>query len=507
MRVNCLSLHAPSRFTLGIVQRQSLQTSLIAYAGAAFGYLNFVLLYPRFMAPEQVGLIRVLISLAVLLSQFSLLGSSYTLQRYFPHFNNPAEKHFGFLSYAMRNALVGFGVFALLTWLAKPWINDVFESRSPLLNDYYEHMYPLALMLMVFEVLFFYARSLLLTVVPVFIKELLLRMMQTALVAAFALTHMDFNLFLWLFAGTYLLHFIAILIYLSWKGRLYLFEKIRVRDVMSTKQLNRYSGFIYLASISAIFVSNIDVVLLGAQAGLDDAAVYAVALFIGTIVIIPSRSMNQVVLPLVADAWKQNDTARIDKLYKQTANNQLIVGGFMVVMVLFNTKWVLSLLPPIYANAEWVVYVIALGRLLDMAAGINGEIILVSKHVRFNLATNLFLMVLAAFSTYWFIVWFDILGAAMAISLSYFTYNAIRLVFLYRKYKMQPFVPTSLIVWLVLIISGAFALILPDSYKAFIPAVLISGLVGLLYWGLVLRLRLSAELTELAERWGRGKIF
>ena len=507
MRPNGLSLHHQPVFHLGIIQRQSIQTSLITYVGAAFGYLNFVLLYPSLMAAEQVGLIRVLIALGVLLAQLSLLGSSLVLQRYFPYFNNPSQKHFGFLSYAMRNALVGFALFGVITWLCKPWIYLAFAERSPLLNDFYVHMYPLALLLMTFEVLFIYARSLLLTVVPVFIKELLLRVMQTAAVLLYAWTEIDFEFFLLLFAGSYLLHFVAIAAYLALKRQLHLFAAINVSHVMPQRQLNRYGFFVYLVSLSAVYVANIDMILLGAKAGLDDAAVYAVAFFIGTLVVIPSRAMNQVALPLVADAWKNNDTKKIDRLYKQTANNQLIVGGFMVLMILLNTRWVLDLLPPLYAKGEWVVYVIALGRVLDMATGINGEIILVSRHVRFNLVTNVVLMVIATVAVWFFIAWFGVLGVALAVSLAYVVYNVIRMIFLWQRYDMQPFTPSAAVTAATLFIIGGFCLWLPLALKSFTAAVLLSTIVALLYWGLVLRLRLSAELSALASRWSAGKLF
>src|SRR5947207_3374598 len=51
--------------SMGIVQRQSIKSSIATYIGVAIGYLNFVILYPRFLSTDQVGLIRVLVSVTV----------------------------------------------------------------------------------------------------------------------------------------------------------------------------------------------------------------------------------------------------------------------------------------------------------------------------------------------------------------------------------------------------------------------------------------------------------
>ena len=493
---------------MGIVQRQSIQTAVLTYIGAALGYVNFILLYPTYMEPAQVGLVRVLIAVSVLLSQLSMLGSSLTLQRYFPYFKDAEKKHHGFLPFIFLICLGGFVVFGSITWMGREQVYRMFEARSPLFNSYYAFVYPLAFLLTVFEVLFFYARSLLLTVIPVFIREVFLRLLQTVVLLVFVIRDVPFELFLWLFVATYLLHFVFIVIYLLAQRQLHWWTGVNVNAIIPYRQLSRYGLFVYMASIASIYTQNIDTIMLSALVGLDETAVYSVAFFIGTLVIIPARAMNQVAIPLIADAWKRNDLPQLQTLYRQTANNQLIVGSFIVLMLLFNTRWLLDLLPTVYHQAEWAVYIIAGARLLDMAAGVNGEMILYSKHVRFNLATNLLLIVVSTVAVFWLIPRFGIIGAALSVPIAFLVYNGVRVVFLWSRYRMHPFIPIANAATLMLFGAiGAFALTLPEGYRTFGWSLFWSAGASLLFWGLVWRLKLSAEINGLIHKAFTGKIF
>jgi O-antigen/teichoic acid export membrane protein len=484
---------------LGIIQRQSIQASVITYAGALLGYLNFILLYPIYLTAEQVGLTRLLISVAVLLSQFALLGTSYTLQRYFPYFNNKPERHYGFITLLYAIAIIGYVCFSLLFLLFKQPIQSFYEQRSALFNQHYGFVFLIAFFLLVFELAFFYARSLLKTVVPTFIKEVLLRLLQTFVLFAYVFHLVDFVGFLYLFVGSYLIHYVVVLIYLAYLGQLFI-APVRVKEVLPINKLTRYTWFVYAASIAAVYTANIDVIMLGALAGLNETAVYSVAFFIATLVIIPARTMNQVSIPIIAEAWKNHDIPKLHQLYKQTSINQLLIGGFIYLMLWINIDWVVQLLPEIYAPVKWVFLIIGFGRLLDMATGINGEIILYSKHIRFNLLTNVLLIFISTAATYFLIPRYGVIGAAISIPVAYIAYNAIRMIFLQVVYKVHPFTIHTVKAIILLALLSLMVMYLPDAYKTQWVAIIISLLLAVAYFLMAIQLRISEELTALWQR-------
>ncbi len=464
------------------------------------GYLNFIILYPKFLSPDQLGLTRVLISVAVLFSQFALLGSSYTLLRYFPYFNNKKEKHFGILTYASIVSQVGFIVFGILFYVFRYSLYDFFRDKSSLFIENYFFIYPIAFFFLVFEIMFLYSRSLLKTVVPVFIKEVLLRLLQSSCLLIYIFFKIDFNLFLILFSATYALHYLVLISYIAFLNQLHLFSKIRMSEVMPYRTVNRYGIFTYATSIASIYTSSIDVIMLGALAGLTDTAIYSVAFFIGTLVIIPSRAMNQVAIPIVAEAWKNHDLKKLKELYQQTAINQFIIGSLILMLVWINMDLLLSFLPPIYKDAKWVMLIIGCARLLDMATGINGEIILYSKHIRFNLVTNIFLIIVSTAATYLLIPLYGVIGAAISIPIAYIFYNGIRIIFLYVNYNMQPFTINNLkVLFILLFFFGAISLIPIENI--WIKSIFESTIFSVLFIIANYYLHTSTEVNKLIKKY------
>src|SRR6185436_13858829 len=143
---------------MGIIQRQSFQASIATYLGAAVGYLNLIYLFPKFLLPDQVGLTRVLISVAVILSQLSLLGISFAMLRFFPFFNDRKNRHHGFFSFTMRVAIVGFIIFTSFFIIFKTPIQNFFLEKSSLFVDHYYYLFPLAFFMVLFELFLFYTR-------------------------------------------------------------------------------------------------------------------------------------------------------------------------------------------------------------------------------------------------------------------------------------------------------------------------------------------------------------
>ena len=82
---------------MGVVKRQGTKDSILALFGILVGYANVMLVQPYCLQPEEIGLIRVLIQLAMLLLPFILLSTNAIVIRYFPYYNNKEKKHNGFI--------------------------------------------------------------------------------------------------------------------------------------------------------------------------------------------------------------------------------------------------------------------------------------------------------------------------------------------------------------------------------------------------------------------------
>ena len=58
------------------------------YIGFILGYVNLLILYPYFLQPEEIGLMRVFIDIGLILGTLSLFGSTASMNRFFPVFKD-----------------------------------------------------------------------------------------------------------------------------------------------------------------------------------------------------------------------------------------------------------------------------------------------------------------------------------------------------------------------------------------------------------------------------------
>jgi O-antigen/teichoic acid export membrane protein len=153
-----------------------------------------------------------------------------------------------------------------------------------------------------------------------------------------------------------------------------------------------YGFYTLLGGLTTVIVWNVDILMLGSLTGLSQTAVYAIAFYIGTVITVPQRAIEKIATPLIADLIHQRNWGEVEKIYRKTSLNQTIAGTLILLLVWVNTEQLLTSPSRVYADGRYVVLFIGLGKLFDMATGINGSIIINSKYYRFDLFTNLLLI-------------------------------------------------------------------------------------------------------------------
>ena len=78
---------------MGVIIRQGFKAALSNYIGMGLGFLSLFILLPLFYTPEKLGAVRLFIELGTVLSSFALIGTHYSINRFFPFFKTADEKH------------------------------------------------------------------------------------------------------------------------------------------------------------------------------------------------------------------------------------------------------------------------------------------------------------------------------------------------------------------------------------------------------------------------------
>lgn len=490
---------------MGIVKRQSVQTSVISYIGVLIGYVNLIILFPKFLTPEEFGLTRLIISVGVIFSQLSLLGTSISILRFFPYLENKKLQHHGLLTFLLLIALLGFLFFTVVLILARDAVTSLFEDKSALFVDYYFYVFPLTFFLMVYELFFMYMRALYKNVVAILIKEVVLRLLQTGALLLYISGIVDFYGFFLLFIGSYFIHTLAILAYTYYLKQLFIFSRIDFKGIVSARGIMRYSLFLFVAALAFYYTANVDQIMLGAMLGLESNAVYSIAFFIGTMIQIPGRAMNQVALPIITEGWKRNDLKQLQNLYSQTSLNQLIIGGFIFLVIWINLDLLLSFLSEEYREVHKLVIIVGLGKLFDLATGVNGEILALSRHSKMTMLTNVILIVVSTLANYLLIPVWGIAGSALATALSLILYNTLRMAFLYFKYGLQPFSGNTIKAVLLVLAGFATYYALPQTANRWFNGFYQTALVTILMVWSLIYFKISPDIMT-SYQWLRKKL-
>jgi hypothetical protein len=70
---------------LGVIKRQSIKGTACSYIGTVIGFITAGLLFPRFPAKEQIGLLSLLASYSILFAVFANFGFNSVIIRLFPY--------------------------------------------------------------------------------------------------------------------------------------------------------------------------------------------------------------------------------------------------------------------------------------------------------------------------------------------------------------------------------------------------------------------------------------
>ncbi len=500
---------------MGIIQKQGIKSSIFIMIGFVIGAVNLLVLFPLFFSKNDQGLIRAMIDIGATLSVFCTLGTLPVVYKFFPFYNHylgPKKNELPFLTLIIN--LIGFG---LLMWIG--WENKEFIIRklgkSPSLANYFNYVYPYTFFLLIFYWLEAFAWGLQKGVFTNFLRETAIRILTTLLILAFGLKWLNLDQFILLFSGIYVIPTLLLIYNLSqsqeWSFRSFKISSVTKR--LKGKMLN-FALFVFAGQFFNLLARTNDTFMIVGLRGLSDAGIFAIATYVAAIMEIPQRSLTSISIPVLAKSWKDKDFANIKHVYHKSVSNLLAVGLLLFGLIWLNIENLVSFLNWIsnkesggYDALVPLIFIMGLAKLVDLATGVNGQIIGTSNFWRFDFFTNLFYIVLSIPLNYYLINHYQLIGLAYSNLAALVLYNSVRFLFLYKKFKLQPY---TLKHGLFLILSIAFMFLLykiPSPTNFLLNIVFKSTLYGVGFYGLLVWINPAPELKDLAQGFLKNKLF
>lgn len=438
---------------MGVIQKQSIRSSIFIVIGFAIGAFNILVLYPKFLTQGELGLTRAMLDISLMLSTLCTLGTIPVIYKFFPFYNYYLKNKKNDLPFITALiCLTGFCLVVLTGILFKDFIVRKL-GKSPEFATYFYTVYPFTFLMLLFTWLESFSWGLRKTVITNFLKETGIRLIGTILILLYGFHVVSINGFINLFSLSYLLPALILLVILV-RSRGWKFSVTGISSVTRRlkSRMMRFALFVFGTQFLNVLARTNDTILIIGLQGLNEAAVFAIATYIVTAMEIPQRSMNAISIPILAESWRNKDFKNIEHIYKKSVANLLVIGLGLFGLIFLNSHNVTGFLGKNYQQIEIVVFIMGLAKVLDLGTGINSQIIGTSNYWKFDAYTNIFYIVLSLPLNFFLIKYLGLYGAALANLISQTLYNSVRFIFLYKKFNLQPYTFKSL---LALLIAGA----------------------------------------------------
>ncbi|MDF2158225.1 polysaccharide biosynthesis C-terminal domain-containing protein [Algoriphagus sp. CAU 1675] len=485
---------------MGKVASQSIQTTIFSYLGVVIGYFNVLWLYPYALEASELGTFRTIQDLALLFVPFAQLGLGHGITRFFPKLKQGQS---AFLSFSLLLATIGFLLISSLFWIFKSQLVDLFAANSPEVIHYLWIVLFITFLALANSILDAYSRSFLKVAIPTFIREVFLRLLTSILMGIYLFKWISFEQLMSGLIALYGIPLVGMLAYLIWLRVLKFDFRWNSFPEGFRSSFIRFSLITFLATAASTLIMKIDSIMVSSMVSLEANAIYTIAFSMALVIEMPRRAISQVVMPVVADHFTQGKLEEINALYKQVSRRQLYVCLLLFIGIWVNIDSIYHFIPnrEIYESGKWVVFLIGIGKLFDVAFSINSEILVFSKYYRFNLLATVGMSLMIILLNYWLIPIYGIEGAALASALVMFLFNLVKFLYLKIRLSFSPFDWTTTRILFL----GAIALLLPELLPTMENHLLDLGirsiLILVIYWtGAVIGIYGKEELSWVLEK-------
>jgi O-antigen/teichoic acid export membrane protein len=435
-----------------------------------------------------------ILSGANILMPIMAFGAQNTMIRFFSSYKDQKERE-EFLTFMLLLPLaliipLGLGFYFFYDDISQSWTNE-----NATLRPFFWLIPVIGLFMAYFEVFYAWAKVHMKSVTGNFISEILVRSVIMVLLIGVHYNWLSTDTFVYSVAIAYFAQLIAMKLYaISVK-----MPVLRFVIPKNVKEVIYYSFFIIVSGGVAVMLVDFDKVMIPQYREVGQNALYGLAIFIATVIAAPSRAMTQIIAPITARLMVENKHEELNDLYKKSAINLQVVGGFLMILIFVNIKEMYHLIPKDYSGGILAVFLIGLSKFYDVLLGNNNSIIVNTKHYRTVLLFGVFTVVLMIVLNMIFIPLYGFEGSAFATLFTVVIYNTTKLLFVVKKMDLYPFTNKTLESLGILAVCFLLFYFWDFPFYTIVNIGLKSILVSALYLYLNYRLQISEEVNGVIQ--------
>jgi O-antigen/teichoic acid export membrane protein len=486
---------------MGIVLKQSFINTIILFLGFGIGGVNVLFLYTHFLHEDYFGLITFLLSAANIILPILVYGMQHTIIKFYSSYKSKVEQDY-FLTLTLVIPLIIIVPLSLIGTFIYETIANLISAENPIIKQYTYLIFVVAIFMGYFEVFYSWTKVHMKSVFGNFIKELFPRFCTSFLLIAVYLQWLTNQQFIY---AVVVVYGVSTLIMMGYAFYVYK-PTFKFKLPENIKEILSFSTYIIVAGSAAGVLLEIDKFMIPQMEQIAQVAYYSVGIYIASVIAIPTRAMQQITIPITAKDMNENNYAEVEKLYKQSSLNLLIVGGLFFLLINLNINDMYQLInKPQFTKGIWVVLIISISKLMELALGTGNAILVNSKYYKIFFYLSIAMAISVILFNKWLISLMGIDGAALATLIVVFMYSLIKMAYIKMKLSMQPFSTNTIKVFGVMILLYIGFYFWNFSLHPLLNILLKSSVVLLFYAFLISRFNISADLNLLMGKYLKRK--
>ncbi len=486
---------------MGILLKQSFWSSLIIYIGVLIGFINSLILFPKYLKTEEIGLLRQIISAATLLLPLAAFGISGTSIKFYPEFSKDVKSKNEFFSFQFLLTIIGLFLVLILTFIFNKELINFFSKKSELITDYFDIIFFILFLLTLSTIFESYLKSRMHIILPNFTNGVLNRIFTGLSVLLLSVSIINFHQMIYLQVPIYSIG-VLILIFYSYKKEKFTIDLNFIKIKNKINSILNFNIYSLISGFGNIIILNIDILMISALLGLSDTGIYTTAFYIAIIIEMPRRAVSQISTPILSKLFKEKNLISVKNYYKIVSINQLIIGSLLFLLVISNLENIFNLIPnkDNFIKGISIVPIICIAKLITMSSSFGSELILMSKHYKFSVTSIIILAIITIISNYFLIPIYGINGAAYAALLSSIIFNLSKIIFIYSKYRFLPFSNKSVFVIIITIITYLIIYFLPSNQNYILDILFKSLFIIIFFIPIIYLFKVSIDLNKLIDK-------
>ncbi|MBV6640788.1 MAG: polysaccharide biosynthesis C-terminal domain-containing protein [Cyclobacteriaceae bacterium] len=487
---------------MGVVIRQSFWSTLIVYTGVMIGFLNTLIILPRFLEVEEIGLIRLIQANAMMIVPMALLGMNGAYIKYHSSLKLEPKLNNQIITFQLLVILGGAFLAILLAYLNQDFIKALFEEKSSAYNKYLF----ITIIIFISQSFFDYFITYLWTQLNItfqnYLQEIQLRVVSLLIVLLYGFDLISLQWMIYLLASNYLVALVILLFYVFRNYQITLDFRLGQLKREWINKIIKFSAYSLTLTVGSSIFLNVSYSMTSTYLGLEENGILTVCIFIVTIIELPKRVIIQILAPILSENFAKNDREQIKKNYTSSSINLGLIGFLLMIGIITNLPDLFAIIPKgeVFQKGTSLIMVVSIARIAGMLLGVTPELLTYSKYYK----SNIYIMIVGAVAmillNIWLIPTYGIIGAGISILIAGLISQLSRFIVVLVKLKLSPFTQKHLI--LFLISTSVFLIISQTPFNLHpIANIMVRSIITVIIFGsLAYFLKVSSEVNAIIHK-------